>query len=165
MTQITELLNDIQKFGRVFRNFADFEKTLEGLAGLEQNEVELNKRVDALKAQEADWQAKKNAALSSAEDAGKRAADNIASAADEARKMIEEGRKQAGGVLGAAKDQAAKLIAQAELVVEKHTADALGLAEENASVNALVKAGKEELAKVEGALAEARAVMAKFTGK
>lgn len=164
MTQITELLNDIQKFGRVFKNFADFERTLEGLASLEQNEIELNKRIETLKGQEADWLAKKNAALSSAEDAGKRAADNIASAADEAKKMIEEGRKQAAGFLGDAKDKAAKLIAEAELAVEKHTERSESLKNQNDESESALKGATAELAAIKEAVAQHKESIKKFVG-
>lgn len=165
MTEITELLNDIQRFGRVFKNFTDFERTLEGLAGLEQNEAELKKRVDALKAQEAEWLSTKKSALSAAEDAHKRGADSVANAGEEVKRLLDEGRTNAAKVLGEAKAAAVKIIADAKVVADRHSKNADNLAESNASVNAALTAGKEELAKVEGALAEARASMAKFMGK
>lgn len=164
MTAITELQNELEKYARTFKTFEQGAKALQLLAGLEQNEAELIKRVDVLKATENEWIAKKNKAVSDAEDAAKRAVENVSAAAEDVKRLLDEGRAQAAKVLGDAKNTAAKMVEEAKSAVEKHAAESEELAGKNSEVSKVLEASKAELAKVEGALAEHKASLQKFIG-
>lgn len=164
MTAITELKNELEKGARAFKAFENGVKALSLLEGLEQNETELTKRVAALQATENDWLAKRNKALSDAEDAGKRAADNLAHAAEEVKKVLEEGRAQAAKVLGEAKEMAGKLITDAKSLAAGHAERADQLGAENEAAEASLKEKTAALMTVEKTLAEHKASLAKFLG-
>lgn len=94
MEDMNQIADEIAKGTRLYKAFEHGEKTLRALASLKQTEKETKQRVDALKAEEAEWLKNKAQAVADIDTAKAKTREILFEAEQEAEKLLASASKR-----------------------------------------------------------------------